>query len=81
MPTKHAKIAVTDTNATVNLKCYANRAPIAQSQYKLSVRQEHTGPNKARQQTHRVLHVPKVLINVGKDLNIALIGKWILCCT
>ena len=80
MPTKHAKIAATDTNATGKLKCYANRAPIAQSQYKLSVQQEHTVPNKARQQTQHALHVPKVLINVVKDLNIALIGKWFLCC-
>jgi len=79
IPTKHAKSAVTDTNATVKLKFYANRALIAPSQYKRFVQPEHMVPNKAKQQAQHVLHVPKVLINRVKHLNIALIGKLFLC--
>ena len=71
---------MTDTNATVKLKFYANRALIAPSQFKRFVLQGHTVSNKAKQQTQHVLHVPKVLINRVKHLNIALIGKLFLCC-
>ena len=79
IPTKHAKTAATDTNATVKLKFYANRAPIAHSQFKRSVQQGHMVSNKAKQQTQRVLYAPKVLINQVTHLSIALIGKLFLC--
>jgi hypothetical protein len=77
IPTTNAKSAATGTNATVKLKSYANRAPIAQSQSKLSVQPGHTVSIKAKQQSRHALHVPRVLINRVKDLNIALSGKFV----
>ena len=77
IPAKRAKIAGTGTNATVKLKLHANPGPIAQNPYKCFARQGHTASNKPKPPKKPVLRVPKGRINLDKDRNIALIGKWL----